>query len=189
MAHANNSIITGKFRGLLGKELVFREWAGKTIVSKAPRPRKGKPTPEQSKTQEIFLMGTRYAKAIVNGADPTLTEAYMAALKPRQNLYSRALQDFMTPPEIIGIDARGYKGMEGDTIIVRAKDDFKVTGVKLEIFAADGSLLEEGEAVSDIYDLYWTFTVTRNNNLLTGTVIKATATDCPNNEGILEVVL
>ena len=35
MAHANNSIITGKFKGSLGKQLVFREWEGKTVVAKS----------------------------------------------------------------------------------------------------------------------------------------------------------
>ena len=37
MAHANNSIITGKFKGSLGKQLVFRDWQGKTVVAKSPR--------------------------------------------------------------------------------------------------------------------------------------------------------
>jgi hypothetical protein len=30
MAHSNNSVITGKLKGMLGKELVFRDW--KTVV-------------------------------------------------------------------------------------------------------------------------------------------------------------
>ena len=41
MANSNNSVITGKFRGTLGKELVFREWEGKTVVAKAPKKRTG----------------------------------------------------------------------------------------------------------------------------------------------------
>ena len=41
MANSNNSVITGKFRGALGKELVFREWEGKTVVAKAPKAREG----------------------------------------------------------------------------------------------------------------------------------------------------
>lgn len=41
MAHANESIITGKFKGSLGKQLVFRDWAGKTVVAKSPKARKG----------------------------------------------------------------------------------------------------------------------------------------------------
>ena len=34
MANSNNSVITGKFRGTIGKELVFREWDGKIVVAK-----------------------------------------------------------------------------------------------------------------------------------------------------------
>ncbi|WP_315817657.1 hypothetical protein [Paraflavitalea speifideaquila] len=37
MAHANNSIVSGKFSGTLGKEIVFRDWDGKTVVAKAPK--------------------------------------------------------------------------------------------------------------------------------------------------------
>ncbi len=189
MAHSNNSVITGKFQGSLGKEIVFRNWNGKTVVAKAPGRRKGPPTADQVKTQESFLMGSRYAKVISSGANPELAEAYTAVLKPRQNLYSRALEDFMSAPKVVSINTRAYKGLIGDKIVVRAKDDFKVASVWVQIYAADGTLLEEGEAVVDIYDLDWTYSVTQNNSLLPGTVIKAMATDIPNNEGILEAVL
>jgi hypothetical protein len=63
MANANNSVITGKFRGALGKELVFREWEGKTVVAKAPKAREGDATPAQVQIQERFLLASRYAKA------------------------------------------------------------------------------------------------------------------------------
>ena len=189
MAHANNSVITGKFQGMLGKELVFREWDGKTVVAKAPRRRTGEPTPEQVKTQENFLLGARYAKAIVSGADPGLLDAYKAVLKPRQNVYSRALEDFMSIPEVISITTRAYKGLAGDKIVIRAKDDFRITGLRVEIYAADGSLLEEGDAQVNMNGLDWTYTATQNNSLLTGTTIKAIATDVPTNEGTLETIL
>ena len=40
MAHSNNSVITGKLKfGTIGKELVFRDWEGKTVVAKAPKAR------------------------------------------------------------------------------------------------------------------------------------------------------
>src|SRR6266852_4684216 len=100
MAHVNNSIITGKLKGTLGKELVFREWEGKTIVAKAPKGRTGKPTPPQAETQEKFLLASRYAKAVITGQDTGMKEAYAAALRPRQNVYSRALEDFLSPPVV-----------------------------------------------------------------------------------------
>jgi len=52
MAHANNSIITGKFKWSPGKQLVFREREGKTAVAKSPKGRSGDPTTAQAEIQE-----------------------------------------------------------------------------------------------------------------------------------------
>src|SRR5687767_6454095 len=98
MANSNNSIITGKFRGSLGKELVFREWQGKTVVAKSPKARTGIPTAAQQELTDKFQMASRYAKSVLSNADQSLAQAYAAALRPRQNVYSRALEDFMSAP-------------------------------------------------------------------------------------------
>ena len=189
MAHVNHSIITGKFKGMLGKELVFREWEGKTIVAKAPKSRTGAPTPQQVETQENFLLASRYAKAVMTGQDPGIREAYAKALRPRQNVYSRALEDFISLPVVKSIGKSAYTGVIGDKITVRAIDDFRVTGVSVEIHSANGTLLEKGNAVQSVNGLDWTYTVTQANNLLAGSKIKAIATDVPGNEGTLEVTL
>ena len=192
MAHANNSIITGKFKGSLGKELVFREWQGKTVVAKSPKARTGDPTLAQAELQEKFLIASRYAKAVTKSADQTLAQAYASALRPRQNVYSRALEDFMSPPVVKLIDTRDYKGASGDRIVTRAVDDFRVTGVRVEIYATDGMLLEAGNAVQNINGIDWTYTATQRNPApagLAGCKIKAIASDVPGNEGSLEVTL
>src|SRR5580765_2494344 len=142
MAHADNSIITGKFKGTLGKQLVFRDWEGKTIVGKSPKSRSGDPTTAQAEKQEKFLLASRYAKSVTTSADQSLAQAYASALRPRQNVYSRALEDFMSPPVVKLINTRSYTGAGGDRIVTRAVDDFRVTGVRAEIYAADGTLLE-----------------------------------------------
>lgn len=82
MAHSNNSLVTGKLSGILGKELVFREWEGKTIVAKAPKSRDGDPTPAQAETQDKFLLASRYARAIIRSPDKGMAEAYAAAGAP-----------------------------------------------------------------------------------------------------------
>jgi hypothetical protein len=69
MAHANNSLVTGKLKGILGKELVFREWEGKTVVAKAPKSREGEPSPAQAETQDRFKFASRYARAIIRSPD------------------------------------------------------------------------------------------------------------------------
>ncbi len=189
MAHSSNSIITGKLTGSIGKELVFREWEGKTIVAKSPKKRTGEPTPAQAEVQGKFLMASRYAKAIHANADPDLSAAYAAVLRPRQNLYCRALADFMSSPEVKQLDTRNYNGSAGSTIQIRAIDDFRVTAVRVEIYDASGSLHESGNAVQHINGLDWTYTAQLDNSLPAGSRIKAIAYDVPGNEGVLETVL
>jgi hypothetical protein len=189
MANSNNSVITGKFRGTLGKELVFREWEGKTVVAKAPKRRQGDSTPAQEETQDNFLLASRYAKAVIKGQDQGIKDAYTAALRPRQNLYSRALEDFLSPPVVKIIDTDNYTGIAGSRIQIRAVDDFRVTGLQVEIYAANGTLLEKGNAVQQTNGLDWNYTAAQANNLLTGSKIKAIATDVPGNKGTLELTL
>jgi hypothetical protein len=192
MAHSNNSLVTGKLSGTLGKELVFREWEGKTVVAKAPKRRKGKPTPEQAETQEKFLIASRYARGVIRNPNKGLAEAYAAVLKPRQNVYSRALEDYISPPVVKSIHTRNYKGKSGDKIAVLAIDDFRVVSVRVEIYAANGTLLEEGNAELDPNGFEFTYTATQANPApagLAGSKIKAIATDVPGNEGMLEVTL
>jgi hypothetical protein len=189
MAHSNNSLVTGKLSGTLGKELVFREWEGKTVVAKTPRKRKGGPTPPQAETQEKFLVASRYARAVIRNPDKGLAEAYAAVRRPRQNVYSRALEDFLSPPVVKNINARNYKGIVGDKIAGLAIDDFRVVSVRVQIVAASGTLLEEGNAELNFNGVDWTYTVTQANNLLAGSKIIAIATDVPGNEGMLEASL
>jgi hypothetical protein len=189
MAYSNNSLIAGKLKGTINKELVFREWDGKTVVAKAPKKRKGAPTAPQAETQERFQLATRYATAVIRNPDRSMAEAYATVLRPRQNVYSRALEDFMTAPVVKGINTRNYKGISGDKIVIRAKDDFRVVSVQVEVYAANGALLETGNAVEQNNGLDWTYTATQANSKVAGSKIIAIATDVPGNEGILEVSL
>jgi hypothetical protein len=95
----------------------------------------------------------------------------------------------MSSPVVKGIDTRNYKGVIGDKIVTRAINDFRVTGVRVEIYAANGTLLEAGNAELNINGIDWTYTATQVNNPLVGSKIKAIATDVPGNEGMLDVTL
>ena len=189
MAHSNNSVITGKFKGSLGKEIVFRDWDGKTVVAKAPKRRQTDPSAKQAETQDKFLIASRYARSVVKREDKTLATAYAAVLRPRQNVYSRALEDYMSAPVVKSIGTRKYKGAAGDKIAVLAVDDFRVASLQVEIYAADGTLLEQGNAVQETDGLNWTYTTTQANSALAGSKITAIATDVPGNEGTLSVTL
>jgi hypothetical protein len=189
MAHVNNSLVTGKLSGLLGKELVFRDWDGKTVVAKAPKPRKGEPKPGQLARQEKFFLATRYAKALLASTDQSMIQAYARLLRPRQNVFSRAIEDFMSPPKVKNIDARRYHGAIGDSITIRAIDDFRVTAVLVEIYAPNGTRIESSAAVQNANGIDWTYTNMLPNTTLVGSKIKAIAVDVPGNEGTLEITL
>jgi hypothetical protein len=95
----------------------------------------------------------------------------------------------MILPVVKSINTQNYKGAVSDKIAVRAIDDFRVVSVRVEIYAANGTLLETGNAEQTTNGLDWTYTATQANNPLAGSKIKAIATDIPANEGILEVTL
>ena len=73
--------------------------------------------------------------------------------------------------------------------MVRAVDDFRVTGVQVEIYSASGTLLEKGNAVQQVNGIDWTYTATQANNPLAGSKIKAIATDVPGNKAMLELTM
>lgn len=181
--------MAGNLKGALGKELVFRDWDGKTIVSKYPKRKKRAPTLRQAAMRERFQLGMVYAKAILEDPDPGMRESYATALQPRQNVYSRALQDFMSPPVVKSINPAKYNGVAGSRIVIRATDDFRVVSVRAEIYSAAGTLLEAGEAQPDNRGLDWVYAIVRSNLLTAGSRIKAVATDVPGNEGMLEITL
>lgn len=178
-----------KLRGALGKELVFREWDGKIIVSKAVKSRPGNSSPAQALTRERFLLASRYAKGIIQGQDQGIRDAYAAALKPRQTLYCRATEDFLSVPVVKKIDTGGYTGANGSRIMIHAVDDFRVVAVQVEIYNTGGILLEKGNAVQQLNGIYWSYIATRENSPLTGSRIKAIASDVPGNEGTCELRL
>jgi hypothetical protein len=188
MAFAESRSIAGALKGSVGKELVFREWDGKIVVSKYSASNV-EATPAQAKTRENFSLASRFAKSVLKNPDNGLAEAYAAALKPRQNVYSRALEDFMSPPVVKLIDTRNYNGTPGSVIVVHAVDDFRVTGVSVEIFLTGNILLESGDAIIDTNNLNWIYTCKKANSLARGFTIKATATDIPGNTGTLELTL
>lgn len=189
MAHTNNSVLIKALRGMLGKELVFRNWGDKTIVSKAPKKGTKSSSAAQAATREKFHMAILYAKTVINNEDQSMALAYAAAAKPRQNVISKAISDFMSSPKVLSVDTKNYHGAAGNRLLVHATDDFRVVSVWVEIYAANGQLLEAGNAIQNASGIFWTYTATQANNLLKGTRIKATATDVPENTGTMETII
>jgi hypothetical protein len=78
----------------------------------------------------------------------------------------------------------------GDTIIVRATDDFKVTSVFVTITDGTGNIIEQGQALlqPDTLD-EWRYAATTANASLAGSKVTASAHDKPGNVTSAEKLL
>src|SRR5215210_1772956 len=187
MAKQKNNIIMRSTRGMVGGQIVFKRRAGKGYVSAAPEVNENrKPTADQQTAQDKFAASITYAKLAIR--DAAVKAAYKAVALRNQSAFNVAFQDASYAPKVIALITNGYIGAAGNSIVVRATDDFKVDSVIVSIRNSNDEVIEEGPAVLSNDDL-WIYTVTQSNLNIAGTKIKATAFDIPENEGSLEVTL
>lgn len=188
MARQKSNSVMHNTRGLFNKQVVFKERAGRVYVAGPPNTKDNrKPTASQQVVLDRFKDATDYARIAMEDAD--LKAAYAKVANKRQTAYNMAFKDAYNAPKVTAIFTVGYRGVAGDSIIIQAKDDFKVNEVKISIFNSLGELIEHGEAVPMSGKKSWNYTVTQANSTLPGTKIKAFAYDIPENEGTLEVTL
>ena len=178
MAQSKNNVITHGLTGLVGDMLVFRNRGGKTFVSSKPKERTGEPSEGQKLQHERFQEAILYAKGATS--NPDIKAEYAEAITGNETAYNVAVADFFHAPNIKSIDLSGYTGKVGETIIIRATDDFKVADVNVTIFNADGTEVEHGQAICS-NGVDWIYTATADNSSLGGDRIVVRATDMPGN--------
>ncbi|MBS1545591.1 MAG: hypothetical protein JST14_18280, partial [Bacteroidetes bacterium] len=124
-----------------------------------------------------------YARHVIK--DPELKAKYQAKVNAHQkSAYTVALRDYMNAPVI------HYIKVTGDTITVKASDDFMVVTVKVEVSDASGKIIEKGDAERyKRHHLIWKYRSTIDRLSEPGIIIKAFATDIPGNLGSSEVIL
>ena len=187
MAHSTDNVILQGAHGTFARQLVFRQRFGQSILCKRPKKSNVPPTDAQVAIRERFQAATVYAKSVK--ANPDLLAMYQAAAKDGLTAYNIALADFFRAPDIRELDVSTYTGAVGNTIRVRAIDDFKVKAVQVSIFSATNELLEEGAAVVGANGLDWIYTATKENGTPKGSKIKVQASDMPGNATIKEQVI
>ncbi len=186
MASIKGNLIMMNVSGMIGKQVVVKHRAGKQYLCGPPTINKNRRlTPNKAAWREKFKEFAEYGKYI--GEIPEMKAAYKAVAKPGQTAYNVAFRDARYPPEVTSVSIQGYSGTPGDKIFVQAKDDFKVTKVKVTIYSASGEVIEQGDAVED--GILWMYVVTNSNNTIQGSKILVTAYDLPGNEGVKEIVL
>ncbi|HNP23931.1 MAG TPA: hypothetical protein PKM63_12535 [Panacibacter sp.] len=94
MARVGKNSPLNDLSGQLGKQLVLKQYADKTVVSAYPDMSKVKPTGLQLARRAIFGEAVAYAKAINN--NPTTKAEYLEKLAPGQTVYHFAMQEYFT---------------------------------------------------------------------------------------------
>jgi hypothetical protein len=188
MAKQRNNMVMRSTRGMVGGQIVFKRRAGRGYVAAPPEVNENrKPTENQAAAQSKFRRSIKYAAIAMKS--PELKKAYQKVALRGQSAQNVAFQDAYFAPVILGIITQGYKGGIGNIIVIHAQDNFKVNSVKVSIRDANDELIEEGAASANEDGLSWTYVITQANRNVSGTKIKASAFDIPENEGTLEVIL
>lgn len=189
MAKSENNLFTFGLRGMVGKQMVFRNRKGQITVSKRPLPVKTR-TPNQKEHALRFKEAAIYAKSVL--ADEEICKIYREKTEHPQkiiNAYNLAIGDYMKGPVIEKVNPDEYTGLPGERIVVFATDNFEVKEVTVEIRQSGGMLVEKGNAFPNDNGLDWEYTTQFVNMQLTGSIVTAYASDRPGNITTKEMVI
>ncbi|MBC7447567.1 MAG: hypothetical protein H7330_05855 [Hymenobacteraceae bacterium] len=189
MARAANAFtqgISGKVGGV-----VFRQQAdgSPAVIAAAPKPQDRKPRRREAENQQRFKEAVAFGNLVKR--DRELRPRYAARQTAKlRSPYHVALADARNPPRVEDYAAPLLPLAPGQTIRVRATDDFEVMRVRVQLEAPDGTLLEEGEAVASDAATpagWWHYAV--RGAVGAGSGLVATAVDRPGNATTLRWVL
>ena len=92
MARLENSLLK-ELKGALGKQLVVKQYADKTVVTKYPHMRKRKPTELQNLYRTVFANAVAYAQSI--NRDRQQKAIYQKKVKKGETVYHYALKEYL----------------------------------------------------------------------------------------------
>jgi len=156
MAKIRNNLVLHGLSGMLGRQVVVRRRPdGTFILTGAPHRQDRPPSETQATQRKLFTEAAAYAK----GAQQV--PEYRALAEARKlSAFNVAMADFFHAPEIGNIDLSAYDGDSGQSIVVSATDDVKVTSVEVAIATESGSFVEKGSARHRTEDGSWVYTTT-----------------------------
>ncbi|OMP78368.1 hypothetical protein [[Flexibacter] sp. ATCC 35208] len=176
MALVKDNILLQCIRGSLGDQLTIYERNGQIIIAKKRGPSKNKPTIKQLEARYKMKIAAAYALAILE--DPELKAYYKSLAGPGQNAYNMAVKDAYKSPEVQNIR------FEEETVIVTAKDEFRVAAVEIRVVNKAGNIQERGNAVLSRNGVDWHYKAT---SLPPGGKVIIVAVDLPGNETVKEL--
>ncbi|WP_343694006.1 hypothetical protein [Chitinophaga sp.] len=176
MALVKDNILLQLVRGTLGNELTIYERNGQIIMAKKRGPSKKKPTQKQLEARYKLQIAAAYAKEIIK--DPELKAYYKSLAGPGQNAYNMAVKDAYNSPEVQNIQ------LEDTTVVVRAKNAFRVAEVEVHVLDTTGHVQERGKASPGRNGVDWYYKAV---SWPVGGKVIVVAVDLPGNETVREV--
>jgi|GEM_PF-24787 len=101
--------------------------------------------------------------------------------------FSKAVEDFLVGPEILGIDIDGYHGQADCQIKCNVVDNFKVSSVIITVFCED-EVLEKGKAEHLGGDV-WSYQTQIEGDCGLGLKVRFEAVDLPGNHSLKEATV
>lgn len=178
MALIKDNLLFQAVEGSLGDEFTIYKRNDQIIIAKKRGPSKKKPTKKQLEARYKMTVAAAYAKVII--ADPEIKAYYKSLAGPGQNAYNMAVKDAYRSPEIQQIK------FEEETVIVTAKNEFRVAEVEVRVLHAQGGLQERGKALLGRNGVDWYY---KAATLPPGGKVIVVAVDLPGNETWQEVRL
>lgn len=178
MAIVKHNSFTAGLRGMIGDDMVFRTYRGKTVVSVKPRtPDKALESEKQRANRQRFKAATVFAKAaMLDGARKNYYQKKAKQLK-LPNAYTAAITDYMRRAVIQAVDAKRYTGKPGDTLRIQAfRKGFNLPAVEVTIVNGGGAVIERGTAIH-VHTGWWAYKTTTRTDLSMGAVVVVKGVD------------
>ncbi|MFA0961141.1 hypothetical protein AB9P05_05015 [Roseivirga sp. BDSF3-8] len=182
----NNPWIEGA-RGMVRNAIVYRQRAGRTIVSARPA-KSSKPLSDKQKAHHRrFKRATGYAKSV--GSDERMYALYKAGAHGFNSWQNVAVKDYMHAPVVDDVFVSEVKDGRPACIRVYAHDDFHVASLSITLRDAEGVVLEGGEASTVIVNGVYEYRLTGELPGAKGLCVTVVARDLPGNETVYDKVL
>ncbi|MFA0962935.1 hypothetical protein AB9P05_14115 [Roseivirga sp. BDSF3-8] len=179
----NNPWIEGA-RGMVRGAIVYRQRAGKTIVSarpaKSPRPLSEK----QKAHHRRFGEATGYSKRVRE--NDALFAKYEAAAEGFISWQNLAVRDYMHAPEVEKVVAEAFRGKMGDVLEVYASDDFGICSLQVTVMDGRGMVLEGGECNDLVVNELYAYELKGDVDMVKGVWVRVEAADAAGNVTVYE---
>lgn len=93
MARTTANSLLKNISGQVGKQLVFKQYADKTVVTKYPDMSRVEASPGQKNNRSLFKEAVAYAREI--NADPHLKQQYTKKTRAGESVYHYAFKEYL----------------------------------------------------------------------------------------------